>query len=105
MPTSWNTVIFKFRLIFATDERIIVSGKVFYMVFLGKTIDPRQQKKPGSMGFHKTRMKGLSLNIILRSSVAKIKRNLKLIVFQEMGIESKLLNQISIILFCGRCFI
>ena len=30
----------------------------------------------------------------LRSSVAKIKQNLKITVFQEMGIESKLLNQI-----------
>ena len=31
---------------------------------------------------------------ILRSSVPKIKQNLKMNVFQEMGIESKLLNQI-----------
>ena len=31
---------------------------------------------------------------ILRSSVAKIKRNLKMTVFQEVGIDSKLLNQI-----------
>ena len=31
---------------------------------------------------------------ILRSLVAKIKRNLKMTVFQEMGIDSKLLNQI-----------
>ena len=31
---------------------------------------------------------------ILRSSVAKINRNLKITVFQEMGIESTLLNQI-----------
>ena len=31
---------------------------------------------------------------ILRSSVANIKRNLKMTVFQDMGIESKLLNQI-----------
>ena len=30
MPTSCNTVIFKFRLIFATDEQRIVSGKVFH---------------------------------------------------------------------------
>ena len=33
MPISWNTVIFKFRLIFATDERRIVSAKAFHMVF------------------------------------------------------------------------
>ena len=31
---------------------------------------------------------------ILRSSLTKIQRNLKMTVFQEMGIESKLLNQI-----------
>ena len=31
---------------------------------------------------------------ILRSSVAKIKRNLEITVFQEIGIESKLLNKI-----------
>ena len=37
-------------------------------------------------------------DIILRSSVAKIKRNLKMTVFQEMGIKSKLLNQNSMIL-------
>ena len=32
--------------------------------------------------------------IILRSPVAKIQQNLKMTVFQEMVIESKLLNQI-----------
>ena len=48
---------------------------------------------------------------ILRSSVAKIKRNLKMTVFQEVGIDSKLLNlstkfnDLGIILFCGTCFI
>ena len=37
-PVSWNTVIFKFRFIFATDERRIVSGKVFHMVFCGSPL-------------------------------------------------------------------
>ena len=49
-----------------------------------------------------TRINGLPQNTIgktfpdtiLRSSVAKIKQNLKMTVFQEMGIKSKLLNQI-----------
>ena len=31
-------IIFKFRLIFATDERRIVSGKAFYMVFCGSPL-------------------------------------------------------------------
>ena len=43
MPISWNTVIFKFCLIFATDEHRIVSGKAFYNGVLGKPI-PCQQK-------------------------------------------------------------
>ena len=33
MPTSWTTVIFKFRLVFATDERRIVSGKASIRCF------------------------------------------------------------------------
>ena len=38
MPTSWNTFIFKFRLIFATDERRIMSGKAFHVVFCGSPL-------------------------------------------------------------------
>ena len=38
MPISWNTVIFKFRLIFATDERNFVSGKDFHKVFCGSPL-------------------------------------------------------------------
>ena len=71
MPISWNTVIFKFRWIFATDEGRIVSGQTF----------------------HKTPLWKVCPDTILRSSVAKIQRNLKITVFQQMGIESKLLNQ------------
>ena len=48
----------------------------------------------GSMGFPKTPRERLFPDIILRSSIAKIKRNLKMTVFQEIVIESKLLNQI-----------
>ena len=37
LQTSWNTVIFKFRWIFATDERRIVSGQTFHTLkMLGK---------------------------------------------------------------------
>ena len=50
-------------------------------------------KKHGSMGFHKTPLWKASPYTIIRSSVAKITRNLKMTVFQEMAIESKLLNQ------------
>ena len=52
-------------------------------------IDPWQQKKYGSMGFHKP-PKAFPFNY--RSLVAKIRWHLKMTVFQEMGIESKLLN-------------
>ena len=93
MPISWNAVIFKFRWIFATDERRIVSGQTFRL----KPIDPWQQKKHGSMGFPKTpygRFVPVCPDKILRSSVAKIQWNLKITVFQEVGIDSKLLNQI-----------
>ena len=38
MPTSWNTVIFKFRWIFATDERRIVSGHTFHMESCGSPL-------------------------------------------------------------------
>ena len=98
MPISWNTIIFKFRLIFAIDERRIVSGMAFHMVvwLLGKPTDACQQKKQYDI----IQINGLHQNwkafpdTILRSLVARIKRNLKMTVFQEIGIESKLLNQI-----------
>ena len=35
MPISWNMVIFKFRSIFATDERRIMSGMAFHSMFWG----------------------------------------------------------------------
>ena len=54
MPISWNTVNFKFRWIFETDERRIVSGQTFHNGVLRKPIDPWQQMKHGSMGCHRT---------------------------------------------------
>ena len=39
MPVSWNTVIFKFRSIFATDERRIMSGIAFHYNALGNPVD------------------------------------------------------------------
>ena len=93
MPISWNTVIFKFRLIFATDDRRIVKGKAFHTVFV---------EAHWSVFLLLPRINGLPQNTlwkpcsdtILRSSVAKIKQNLKMTVFQEVGIDSKLLDQI-----------
>ena len=38
MTISWNTVIFKFRWIFATDERRIVAGQTFHTVFCGSLL-------------------------------------------------------------------
>ena len=38
MPISWNTVIFKFRLIFVTDEWRFVKGQAFHTVFCGSPL-------------------------------------------------------------------
>ena len=40
MPISWHTVIFKFRSIFATDERRIMSGIAFHYNALGNPVEP-----------------------------------------------------------------
>ena len=61
MTISWNTVIFKFRWIFATNEQWIVAGQTFHTVFLWKSVDPWQQKKHWTMGFHMTTY-GLSVS-------------------------------------------
>ena len=61
MTISWNTVIFKFCWIFATDQRWIVAGQTFYTVFLWKSVDPWQQKKHGTIVFHRTTY-GLSVS-------------------------------------------
>ena len=98
-----NTVIFKFRFIFATDERRIVSGKSLPYGVLWKPIDPCFFCCRGSWTLH-TRINGLPQNAlwealpdtILSSSVAKMKRNLNITVFQEVDIDSNLLNQLSI---------
>ena len=71
MPISWNTVNFKFRLIFATNTRILVIiywERPFIWCFLGKPIDPYQQ------------MIQRKRKTILCLSVAKIKQNLKITV-------------------------
>ena len=94
MPISWNTVIFKFRSISVTDERRIMSGIAFYYNALGNPVEPCFFCWHGSMGFPKTQQWKAIPNIILRSSVAKIKQNLKKTVFYQMAIESKLFNQI-----------
>ena len=84
-----------------------LAGLTFHKVFWGSPIDPWQQKKHGSMGFHRsvatkeTWINGLPQKTVwrafpfktLRSSVAKIKRNLKMTVFKKTGIESNALTQ------------
>ena len=52
MVTSWHTVISKFYLIYATDERSFVSEKAFHNDVLGKPIDPWQwaSRKPHMEG-------------------------------------------------------
>ena len=54
MPISWNTVIFKFRSTFATDERRIMSGIAFHYNALGTPVEPCFFCWHGSMGFPKT---------------------------------------------------
>ena len=71
MPISWNTVIFQFRSIFATDERRIMSGIAFHYNDLGNPIEPCFFFWHGSMDFPKTQQWKAIPNIILRSSVAK----------------------------------
>ena len=73
MHISWNTVIFKFRSIFATDERRIMSGIAFHYNALGNPVEPCFFCWHGSTGFPKTQQWKAIPNIILRSSVAKIR--------------------------------
>ena len=44
MTISWNTVIFKFRWIFASDERRIVAGQTFHTVFCGSPLIPGNKR-------------------------------------------------------------
>ena len=62
MPTSWNTVILTFCLIFATNERIIVSGKAFYTVFWGSPLICGNKRNTDQWASTKHRMEGLSLH-------------------------------------------
>ena len=71
MPISWNTVIFKFRSNFATDERRIMSGIAFHYNALGNPVEPYFFCWHGSTGFPKTQQWKAIPNIILRSSVPK----------------------------------
>ena len=93
-----------FASFFATDECRIVSGKAFHGVLV-KPIDPNDAtyaRFPFKTFHLFTRVNGLPQNTvwkaipntILRSSVAKNQANFKMTVFEEMGIESKSLNQI-----------
>ena len=79
MPISSNTVIFKFRLIFATDERSIVSGKAFHYGVFWKPIDPCFFCCHGSMGFPKTSYRRLfprhNSSLIGRKNQAKFEND------------------------------
>ena len=76
MPISWNTVIFKFRSIFATNERRVMSGIAFHCNALGESCWTVFLLLTRNNGLPKTQQWKPIPNIILRSSVAKIKRNL-----------------------------
>ena len=79
MPISWNTVIFKFRWIFATDERRIMSGIAFHYNALGNPVEPGFFCWHGSMGFPQhTTMKGHSQHnpsLIGRKNQAKFEND------------------------------
>ena len=93
MTISWNTIIFKFRWIFGTDERIILSRQTIHSSSYGSPcmhcsvflLLPRINGPPQK---HYMELK-VCPTTIHRWSVAKILRNLKITVFQEMVIESK----------------
>ena len=61
MPTSWNTVIFKVRLSFA-DERRIVSGQGFHKVFSGSPLIHGNKRNTDQWASTKHRMEGFSLH-------------------------------------------
>ena len=91
MPISWNTVIFKFRLILRPMSVELYRERPFirpFSAYTGYFVDTDQWASQNTIIW-----KAIS-DTILRSSVAKIKGNVKMTVCQEMGIESKLLNQI-----------
>ena len=87
-------VILEFRSTFATNEQRIVSGMAFNCYVAGKPIDP--------IHVNKTRFNRISGDITIkgihdinvRSSGAKVKQISQMTVFQEMGVESNLPNQI-----------
>ena len=62
MPTSWNTVIFKFRLIFAIDERRIVSGQDFHKVVWWSPLIPGNKRNTDQWASTKHRIEGFSLH-------------------------------------------
>ena len=69
-------------------------GKAFYEVFCGSPLIRVSFVATDQWASPKHLKWKAFPDAILHSSVTKIKRNLKMTVFQEMGIESKLLNQI-----------
>ena len=79
MPISWNTVIFKFCPIFATDERRIMSWIAFHYNALGNLVEPCFFCWHGSMGFPQNKtMKGHSQHnpsLIGRKNQAKFKND------------------------------
>ena len=97
MPISWNTYIshFQISLDFCGRWAKNCVGISLPYGVLRKPIDPCFYCCHGSMGFPKTPYRRLfPTKFFERSLVAKIKRNLKMTIFQELGIDSKLLNQI-----------
>ena len=74
MPTSWNTVIFKFCLIFVTGERRIVSGQGFHKVFWESPLIRGNKRNTDQWASTKHRMEGFSLH---NSSLVGLKNQVK----------------------------
>ena len=62
MLISWNAVIFKFSLIFATDERRIVSGQGFHKVFWESALIRGNKRTTDQWASTKHRMEGFALH-------------------------------------------
>ena len=78
MPTSWNTVIFKFRWSFAPDERRIVLGQTFHMVSCGSPLISVSFVATDQWASTKHRMEGLSRHnslLIGRKNPAKFEND------------------------------
>ena len=78
MHTSWNTVVFKFRWIFGTDERRILSGQTIHTLSCGSLLCRVSFVATDQQASTKHRMEGLSRHnssLIGRKNPAKFEND------------------------------